>query len=631
MVDDRDDGSSDDTALQSDEQELLQRQRAKRPRTDPAIANTLAAGTNSGPTLAVSPHPEGAARVPSELEASRYRLGEQIGRGGMGEVLLAHDELIGREVAVKRIRSEHPSSEALARFLREARLQGRLEHPAVVPVHDLAFDPAGKPFFVMKRISGTAMSKLLEQLAKADATEAAALRRRLLRAFVDVCLAIELAHQKQIVHRDLKPANIMLGDYGEVYVLDWGIARLATETDEPVKRPSHQGLELDTGQTRAGTVLGTPAYMAPEQLLGERAGARADVYALGCMLYEIAAGVPLHTGKRSLDAEPARPSRVKSDSPPELDVLCEQATRGDPATRPSARALGDGVQAFLDGDRDHELRKVLAREQLEHAKTALAGGDSEAIRRTAMQAAGRALALDPTAREAADVVMQLMLQPPRRTPREVEDTLEHTDTVNAQSQGRLAALTLLGYLAFVPLFLWTGVRDMRLLLAFVGVALGSGAHVLALTRRTRLKSSVIYLNACINAALIAIVCRMIGPFIIAPTLVMTTLMSYAAHPRFGRISVLSLILASGVLVPWGLELFGVISPTYQFIDGKLLLETAALSFHAVPVQLAFAGVLVSLLGVVGLLSRQMARRQREVSERAELQAWHLRQLVRSAE
>ena len=630
MVDDRDDGSTDETVEQSAEEERLQKQRAKRPRTDPAIANTLAAGTNAGPTVAAAIPQPGAGRIPAELEGSRYRLGEQIGRGGMGEVLLAHDELIGRDVAVKRIRQEHPSAETLARFLREARLQGRLEHPAVVPVHDLAFD-AGKPFFVMKRISGTAMSKLLEQLAKADATEAATLRRRLLRAFVDVCLAIELAHQKQIVHRDLKPANIMLGDYGEVYVLDWGIARLVTETDEQVARPSMQGLELDTGQTRAGTVLGTPAYMAPEQLIGERAGATADVYALGCILYEIAAGVQLHPGKRSLDVEPARPSRVKPDSPPELDVLCEQATRADPDTRPSARALGDGVQAFLDGDRDHALRKVLAREQLEHARAALAGGDSEESRRTAMQAAGRALALDPTAREAADVVMQLMLQPPRTIPREVEDTLEQADTVNARSQGRLAALTLLGYLAFVPLFLWTGVRDMKLLFAFVGVALGSGAHVLALTRRTRLKSSIIYLNACINAVLIGIICRMIGPFIIAPTLVMTTLMSYAAHPRFGRISVLSVIMASGVLVPWGLELLGVIAPTYHFTHGTLVLQTNAIDFSAGPVQLAFAGVLVSLLGVVALLSRQAANRQREMSERAELQAWHLRQLVRSAE
>ena len=124
---------------------------------DGSMDDTLAQGGSDAPTLAAPPGPP-ASVVPVELEGSRYRLGEQLGRGGMGEVLLAQDELIGREVAVKRIRSDKPSAEELARFLREARLQGRLEHPAVVPVHDLAFDAVGKPFFVMKRISGTAMS-----------------------------------------------------------------------------------------------------------------------------------------------------------------------------------------------------------------------------------------------------------------------------------------------------------------------------------------------------------------------------------------------------------------------------------------------------------------------------------------
>ena len=597
---------------------------------DGSLDDTLEQGGSDAPTLA-APSGPAASGVPVELEGSRYRLGEQLGRGGMGEVLLAHDELIGREVAVKRIRSEKPSAEELSRFLREARLQGRLEHPAVVPVHDLAFDAGGRPFFVMKRISGTAMSMLLDLLLTADANEAAALRRRLLRAFVDVCLAVELAHQKQIVHRDLKPANIMLGDFGEVYVLDWGIARLVTETPEAVKRRTLADLELDTGQTREGTVLGTPAYMAPEQLVGEPAGPSADVYALGCILYEIAAGVPLHKGTRATITDPGRPSRVRPDAPPELDVLCERATSIEPTERPSARALGDGVQAFLDGDRDDARRKSLAREEIERARAALARGDQEDQRRAAMQAAGRALALDPSAGDAADIVMQLMLRPPTRVPREVEDTLERADTETARRQGKLATLTIVGYFMFVPLLLWTGVRDLRLLYAFIAVALVSGGHVVLLTRRTRLTSGMIYRNACMLAVLIAIICRMVGPFIIAPTLVMTTLMSYAAHPRFGRISILSVILASSVLVPWGLELLGVLPSTFRFEKGTLVLSSDAIAFHSVPVQLAFAAVLVSLLGVIGLLSRQMAMRQRDVSERAELQAWHLRQLVRAAD
>src|SRR5690349_14585720 len=162
-------------------------------------------------------------------DAGRCRFGGRLGEGGMGEVLLAHDEHIGRDVAVKRIRASEPTAEELSRFLREARVQGRLEHPAVVPVHDLAVDRDGRPFFVMKRLSGTTLLELLGRLRADPAADGATVRRRMLRAFADVCLAIEFAHSRGIVHRDLKPANIMLGDFGEVYVLDWGVARALTE------------------------------------------------------------------------------------------------------------------------------------------------------------------------------------------------------------------------------------------------------------------------------------------------------------------------------------------------------------------------------------------------------------------
>ncbi|HSK02451.1 MAG TPA: serine/threonine-protein kinase, partial [Kofleriaceae bacterium] len=290
------------------------------------------------------------AEAAADLESSRYRLQQVLGKGGMGEVVLALDQQIGREVAVKRIRSERPSPEEVARFVREARVQGRLEHPAVVPVYDLAVDRAGMPFFVMKRLAGTDLKELLERLRAGGEPDEAGARRRLLRAFVDVCLAVEFAHSRHIVHRDLKPANIMLGDFGEVYVLDWGIARTLDGDDGsaggtdggaggtgsgtgPAAGAAGAASSGDTGpdpwQTRPGAILGTPAYMAPEQLAGAPAGPAADIYALGCILREIAPGVP------------------------ELDALGARATANDPAARlASARALGTAVQAFLDGDRD---------------------------------------------------------------------------------------------------------------------------------------------------------------------------------------------------------------------------------------------------------------------------------------
>jgi serine/threonine-protein kinase len=594
-------------------------------------------------TRADSPHGRVRAdtRPPPQVgDTARYRFGEVLAEGGMGEVLLAYDEHIGRDVAVKRMRAAEPTAEELSRFVREARVQGRLEHPAVVPVHDLTVDGDGRPFFVMKRLSGTTMLELLGRLRAGGETDEAAARRRLLRAFADVCLAIEFAHSRGIVHRDLKPANIMLGDFGEVYILDWGVARAITEAADPGgppsgSRPAAADLRLDTGDTLVGTVLGTPAYMAPEQLAGERAGPAADLYALGCILYEIVAGVALHQQRRvgaalTLPLDP-RPSARRPDAPPELDAICDRATRLDPGARhPSARALGDAVQAYLDGDRDVAARVELARRHIAAARAALAAGDDESHRRTAMREAGRALALDPTAAEAADLVTHLMLKPPRAVPAEVEHEIAAIDNESARHQGRLAALAMLGYLGFVPLLLWTGVRNPGFIVAFAILAAGSCLHVLALSRRDGIARRGIYLNACINAVLIGLIARMVGPFIIAPTLAMTTLMAYAAHPRFGRMSIMALIFGAAVAVPWILELLGVLQSTYRFsADGELVLASSIVRFSALPVQLAFAALLVLLLAVVGVLSRGLAKRQRDATRTLELHAWHLRQVVPS--
>ncbi|MFN0247717.1 MAG: serine/threonine-protein kinase [Kofleriaceae bacterium] len=604
------------------------------------IAVTLAAPTGSSGSPTARLGHRLPPTSPLVLETTRYTLGSLLGQGGMGEVMLAFDEQIGREVAVKRIRSERPSGEELSRFVREARVQGRLQHPAVVPVHDLAFDRGGKPYFVMKRLSGTTMMEILDELRAGKDKDPAAARRRLLRAFADVCLAIEFAHEQGIVHRDLKPANIMLGDFGEVYVLDWGVARAFNDTEDsgvaPANVPTIQeglALDSDSGQTRAGTVLGTPGYMAPEQLAGERADPPADIYALGCILYEIASGQPLHTGRRSvtsiLTPIEARPSRVRPDSPPELDTVCERATKLEPKERfSSARAMGDAVQAFLDGDRDIAVRRELASHHIATARAALACGTDEAARRDAMQAAGRALALDPTAAEAADLVTGLMLEPPKETPREVAQQLERMDTETARSQGRLAAYSMIGYLMFVPILLWTGVRDMWAVAAFAALAIASGVQVYALTQRATIPKTGIYINACINAVLIALVCRLVGPFIIAPTLVTTTLIGFAVHPSFGSIRIVSAILGAGVAIPWALEATGVLSSTYRFTEnGELHLASPMLTFSAIPVQLAFALLLVLLISVVALLTRVLAVRQREAAHKLELQAWHLRQIL----
>ena len=274
----------------------------------------------------------------------RYEVGDVIGRGGMGEIRTARDARVGRDVAIKLMLPEHRDAEALARFVREAQIQGRLEHPAVVPVHDIGVDPTGSPYFVMKRVAGTTLAEVFAAY-DADPAKAAVAwpRRTLLARFVDVCLAAELAHTRGIVHRDLKPANIMLGDYGEVYLLDWGIARSADD-------PPREG----------NSVSGTLGYMSPEQARGSRTiDARSDIYALGAILFEILIGRPLHEPappaemleaiEHGVDARPSvRAPDV--DVPPELEAICDKAMARDPEHRyADTLDLADDLRAFLEG------------------------------------------------------------------------------------------------------------------------------------------------------------------------------------------------------------------------------------------------------------------------------------------
>ncbi len=181
-----------------------------KPRDDSTITPVL----HDDDTNPASVNRRAATPVPELLG---YQLGEVIGRGGMGEVIAAVDQSLGREVALKRMRHSDPTGDAVSRFVREAKVQALLDHPAIVPVHELGEDSDGNPYFTMKRLTGTTLQ---------EALEANKPTQPLLRALVDVCFAIQLAHERDIVHRDLKPTNVMLGNYGDVYVIDWGVARM---------------------------------------------------------------------------------------------------------------------------------------------------------------------------------------------------------------------------------------------------------------------------------------------------------------------------------------------------------------------------------------------------------------------
>jgi eukaryotic-like serine/threonine-protein kinase len=566
---------------------------------------------------------------------ARYRVGDVLGQGGMGEVLSARDEQIGRPVAIKRLRVENPSPEILARFLREARIQGRLEHPAVVPVHELWNEEGGQPFFVMKQLAGTTLADVIPKLAlrQPRAMEDYTLQR-LLRAFTDVCLAVEFAHTRRVVHRDLKPANIVLGDFGEVYVLDWGIARITEDADDGTRDSFADIGTVAEAHTVAGAILGTPGYIAPEQIRGDFfLDGRADVYSLGCILFEILALQPLHprgqpglaSALAGIDARPSvrAPDR---DIPPELDRICVKATQLDRNDRfETARQLGDAVQHFLDGNRDMALRRELARAELAEAHRALAAGSGSSERAHALRAAARALALDPTDRDPVELLGRLMLEPPTETPPEVERELEGLDLEALRRSARFGMLAAIAYLAFFPILYWIGFHELWYLILGPAICVGIIFVAVVVAPRNPFLSG--YLAIAGNLAMFVLFGWMVSPIVIGPgpAIIMVTLM--AAHRRLIRPWLLALLTAAATLSPWILELAGVMATRTTVSGNSMILTTAATRLDPSATLAGLFIYTVALIHLGALLSRLQDDDRRKVRRAMQLQAWQLRQLV----
>ncbi|MCE9579109.1 MAG: protein kinase [Deltaproteobacteria bacterium] len=598
--------------------------------TDPSQDDTLAAG----PATPAAPTPD---TPPLRDRGGRYRPGAVIGRGGMGEVCAAVDGDIGRDVAIKRLRHKDAPPEAVARFLREARIQARLEHPAIVPVHDLGTDGDGAPFFAMKRLAGTTLAAVLD--GKDPALAAKFPRPRLLRAFVDVCLAVEFAHTRGVVHRDLKPANVMLGDFGEVYVLDWGIARVVGDRDDAVAI----GAQIDTldpataptaaprdPSTRAGAVLGTPGYMAPEQLRGEPIDHRADVYALGCVLFEILADAPLHERPAAiastLAGADARPGARGAECPPELEAACVQATAADAGDRfATARELGEFVQRFLDGDRDLQRRRTLAAEHAATARTAQATGD----RATAMREAGRALAIDPTSEVAARIISQLMLAPPREVPPEVHARMAQLDLEQSRRQSFIGVAAFAAYFLFLPVFMIQGVRDWSWLILTYGIALVGVAHAWWMGRAAVPTVAGITVGLFLNTAIVIAFSRVLGPYLVVGAIGTGVIASIATYPLLlPRYPLVYGVISTIIWLPPLCEHLGVFAPTTAWTDGQVVVHSAVVQIRSYgDLEMIAFGLLLFLFA--GLFARRIALGQRRAQEQLELQAWHLRQLVPS--
>ncbi|MBP9891919.1 MAG: protein kinase [Planctomycetes bacterium] len=439
-------------------------------------------------------------------DAARYEIKREFARGGMGRILLSRDLDVGRDVALKELLPELVSGgtrlgtramgsagggetdETGERFLREAKVTGQLEHPNIVPVYEIGERDDGNVYYTMKYVRGKTMAARLREIRKDDSLseeQKNAERLKLLDAFVAMCNAIAFAHSRGVIHRDIKPENVMLGDFGETMLLDWGLARVKNQRDFAVKnKPKERNISdslresADASKTQDGYIIGTPAYMPPEQGRGdqEEVDEKSDIYSLGSVLYEILAGTPPYEGPTAglvlqamLTSAPAPISGKNRYAPPELLAVCEKAMAREKKDRfKSAMEISLQVQAFREGRNlsvyQYSAKELVSRYIKRHKATVaviaigvlmvLAGGIyaagtllnqtalAQAARRGAEEARDTAtLALDAAQRE-QQRERDLMLAAQQRRERELRERAHTIKALRKTSEGiRLGPLS----------------------------------------------------------------------------------------------------------------------------------------------------------------------------------------------
>ncbi len=306
----------------------------------------------------------------SLTDEKRYEFADELGRGGMGQVVLARDLLLGRDIALKTLLPDAGDDNARRRLLQEAQITGLLEHSSIIPIYDLGALSSDDPYYTMRVVRERSLAQIIEEMSAAEGhgyslTQLVSILRQ-------VCLAVHYAHDHGIIHRDLKPENILVGSYGEVFVIDWGIAKVVDS--------ELQALSLSQQQTEEeGALVGTPHYMSPEQAQGrtDAIDQRTDVYALGAILYEVLTLVPVFESNHMLsllfkvieEAPQAPTERAPQRAiPRELEEICLKALAKSADQRfQSAQEMAEELELFLEGVKERERRQAMAAEALRQA------------------------------------------------------------------------------------------------------------------------------------------------------------------------------------------------------------------------------------------------------------------------
>ncbi len=348
------------------------------------LAETQAAPTGAGPRASLAQPTSDASGLPASAyksvtvlprtevtaeglrmvtpQKARYETVKKLGEGAFGEVTLAQDNDIERRVAIKRIRADMADEDTLIRFVGEVQSVGRLEHPGIIPIHDVGLDERGY-FFVMKFIDGETLESVIAKLRAGDPSYLSRYSMEARTAlFLQLCRAVQFAHSKGFIHRDIKPANVMLGAYGEVVLMDWGLAKKISDTGAHEEMYDRKPTGQDAFGTMLGHAIGTPAYMAPEQARGEhdRTDGRSDIYSLCAVFYELLTLrhylPPVRSVQEVLDAvktvEPMGPLAIhhRFAVPPELAWAVHKGLLKDPAQRyQSVGELCARLQAVMEG------------------------------------------------------------------------------------------------------------------------------------------------------------------------------------------------------------------------------------------------------------------------------------------